>query len=102
MIRLLKKYPIYIKVLISSTITGFSNWSSFIVMLITLEKLTSNGISTWLTLIIILNLKNIHSYGYMYIRGLCWALFGFSKNLIEGSLCLMLFALVSAVAGPFE
>jgi MFS transporter, DHA3 family, macrolide efflux protein len=44
-----------------------------------------------------------HRYGYIYIlMGLTWALFGFTNNIFQGAVSLMLFAFVGAFIVPFE
>ncbi|HEU4964017.1 MAG TPA: MFS transporter, partial [Bacilli bacterium] len=47
--------------------------------------------------------KRISSYGIMYAMiGVSWVLFGLSRNLFEGAICLILFALFSAFTAPYE
>ncbi|EFU42983.1 major facilitator superfamily macrolide-efflux protein [Paenibacillus vortex V453] len=47
--------------------------------------------------------KNPYKYGYVYIlMGLTWTLFGFTEQLYQGAISLMLFAFVGAFIVPFE
>lgn len=47
--------------------------------------------------------NNIYKYGYIYIlMGVTWALFGFSNNIIQGSLIIVAFAFVGGFVVPFE
>lgn len=47
--------------------------------------------------------KKVNNYGYIYMMvGLAWMSFGFSTNIILGSLSLMLFAFFATLLAPFE
>lgn len=47
--------------------------------------------------------KKTSRYGYMYaLIGVAWILFGFSGNIYEGVICLVLFAAASAFTAPYE
>lgn len=47
--------------------------------------------------------SNVYRYGYIYIlMGLSWSLFGFTNNIFQGVLVMVVFAFVGGFVVPFE